>query len=242
MKFRSAKIIDAVILSFLAFSIPILLLICFWCWSIITVFVIICVVALLFRYNSYVELGDMDLKLVKWLIRKNRIIPYSVIIGVEYGDIFFLPNIWMWHSIYTKEWETIEIWYIFHHKIFKQILTEKLLLNKNMADWNIFPFYKWWCIRLDKEFLFVLKNYLGEESTLTIKYSDIVWIEVVVLSENSENDGCCYIKLKNQKFKEAFYGIQDCHAFVDALKSKWINAYFVSSDEIISDLKDEDLY
>lgn len=245
MKFRSAKIIDIVVLSFLIFLIPMLLLIFFlvefWYWNIIMGLVIICIIAILFRYNSYVELGDMELKLVKSL-KKDRIIPYSEIAGVDFWKIFFLPNIWMWHSIYTKEWETIEIWYIFHYKIFKQMITEKLLLNKNIDGWNTFLSNEWWFIRLDEESLFVSKNRFGEKSTLTIKYSDIVWIEVVILSENFENDGCCYIKLKNQKFKEAFYGIQDCQAFVNALKMKWINACFVSSDEIISDLKDEDLY
>lgn len=72
-----------------------------------------------------------------------------------------------------------------------------------------------------------------------ISYLNIEKIEIVILSEN---DSCFYIKLKNQQLKEAFYWLKDWNAFMNALKMKGINAHFVSSDKMITDLKDEDLY
>lgn len=253
MKFRSKKIINGGIIAFwilLIFG----LLIDVWTRYLFIWAIVICIVLLIYWYNNYIELDDVSIKQLKCnlFFQKNvHEMPYKDIVQMQFGKnrTFSSEDVWEErHFLTSVSWEIMEIGKLLNFKKFKNELEGKQYLmvqyvwDDVVQNWNTFTSYEWWFIRLAEESLFISKNHLGEKNILTIKYSDIMWIEVVILSENSENDGCCYIKLKDQKFKEAFYGIQDCHAFVDALKSKWINAYFVSSDEIISDLKDEDLY
>ena len=90
-------------------------------------------------------------------------------------------------------------------------------------------------IKLTADTIIIVQN----RKISKFKYFDVEEIEIVKFEDN---DACIYIKLKNKKLKEAFYWLKDWNAFMNALKMKGINVHFVSSDEIITDLKDEDLY
>lgn len=249
MKFRSKWIIGGSIIAF--FTLFFLgTLINEWTLYIFLLVLVIYIIAIFFWYNNYVELDDNEIIQVKYnlLLKKTiKSISYKDIVKIEFGKNHTLSQADIWedkHYIYSTSWEVLKIWKIFHLKKFKENLDEKKYLmashteNININDWNTFLSDEWF-IKLDNEKMFISKHHDGKYETLNIKYQDIEGIEIVIVEENNT---CIYIKLKNQKLKEAIYWIKDWNSFMNAIKMKWINAYFVSSDEIISNLKEEDLY
>lgn len=249
MKFRSKWIIGGSIIAF--FTLFFLwTLIDMWTLYIFLLVLSIYIIAIFFRYNNYIELDDNEIKRNKYslLFKKTiKTISYKDIVKIEFGKNHTLSQVDVWeheHHIYSASWEVLKIWKIFHLKKFKEILDEKKYLiasyteNINTNNWNTFLSNEW-LIKLDNEKMFISKCHDGKSETLNIKYQDIEQIEVVIVEKDNT---CIYIKLKNQKLKEAFYGLKDWNAFMNAIKQKWINTHFVSSDEIISDLKEEDLY
>jgi len=249
MKFRSKWIIGSSIIAF--FTLFFLgTLIDMWTLYIFLLVLAIYIIAIFFRYNNYIELDDDGITQVKYnlLLKKTiKTISYKDIAKIEFGKNHTLSQVDVWedkHYIHSASWETIKIWKIFHLKKFKEILDEKKYLiasyteNINTNNWNTFLSNEW-LIKLDNEKMFISKCHDEKSETLNIKYQDIEQIEVVIVEKDNT---CIYIKLKNQKLKEAFYGLKDWNTFMNAIKNKWINAHFVSSDEIISDLKEEDMY
>lgn len=208
--------------------------------------IILSIVGLIYRYNNYILLDNFWIKQVKTNIlfqKEINIIKYSEIVETHFERNNRLNKN---HYISSSSWKIITIWKIFHFKKFKKILEEKrLLIDKYIWDiesyntLNTFLSNEWWFVNLEKEKIFISKYHDWKHSTLSIKYQDIEQIEIVTLEKNNT---CFYIKLKNQKFKETFYGLKDWDAFMNAIKSKWINVFFVSPDKTISDLKEEDLY
>ena len=213
--------------------------------------IITSIVLIIYRYNNYTLLDD------EWITQiKQKLLSPKTSTTITYKDILEIHfernnrlsevDVGKDHYISSTSWKVITIWKIFHFRKFKKTLEEKrLLMNKNIWNikafdtWNIFLSNEWWFIKLEKEKILISKYHDWKHSTLSIKYQDIEQIEVVIVEEDNT---CIYVKLKNQKLKEVFYGIKDWNAFMNAIKIKWIPAYFVSSDEIISDLKEEDLY
>ena len=261
MKFRSKWIIGSSIIAF--FTLFFLgTLIDMWTLYIFLLVLAIYIIAIFFRYNNYIELDDDRITQVKYnlLLKKTiKTISYKDIAKIEFGKNHTLSQVDVWedkHYIHSASWETIKIWKIFHLKKFKNILDEKrylmtqCIINNDIIKWekyshipnifggNTFISYEWF-LKLDNEKMVISKNYDWKYKIFNIKYQDIDEIEVVIVEEDNT---CIYIKLKNQKLKEVFYGIKDWNAFMNAINNKWINAHFVSSDEIISDLKEEDLY
>lgn len=210
----------------------------FW---ILTIYLI----AVVFRYNSYIELTDEEIVQVKYnlLLKKIvKIIPYRDIFYMEFGKNHTLSQVDVskcGHYIYWTVWEdieTIKIWKIFHLKKFKEILNEKKCLM--ISYWKVFPSYKWF-VKIDNEKILISKIHNKKQEILDIKYKDIEQIEVVIIEEDN---ACIYIKIKNQQYKDAVYGLKNWNKFMNAIKQKWINTHFVSPNKIISNLKEEDLY
>lgn len=261
MKFRSKSIItDSIII----FRILLLLMVGVEDWTLpIIIWVLaVYIIALIFWYNNYIELDDICITQYKcnYLFKKSITkILYKDIAQIEFGKNHTLSSEDVWndsHYITSLSWDIMKIRKIFHLKRLKKILSEKKYLmtqywniyssdevwDINIKDWETFYSNEWWFINLNKETILISRYHDWKHDTLNIKYANIKQIEVVILWDISDSNGCCYLKLKDQDLKEAFYGIKDCNAFMNALKIKGINAHFVSSDEIITDLKDEDLY
>lgn len=255
MKFRNKSIINcSIIIWFILLILGLfidldILILYIFIW-----FIVIFLIAFVFRYQNYIELDDISITQTKYniLLKKTiTTIQYKEIINIQLGTNHTLSSLDVWeekHHIESTSWKSIEIWKIFHFKEFKNTLEEKKYLMAmstweiGWEKWEIFTFREGWYLKLwDKE-MFISKDHNWTHKTLSIQYPDIEQIEIVILSEFSDNDWCFYTKIKNQKLKEAFYGLNNCNSFLDSLKKKWINAKLVPSDEIISDLKEEDLY
>lgn len=263
MKFRTKWIIKATIIIFLILLLILVYIETISPWDKLQInlkdplqdiffgIIILSIIGFIYRYNNYILLDNLWIKQIKTNIlfqKKINIIKYSEILETHFERNNRLSSVDVNkdHYISSASWKIITIWKIFHFKKFKKILEE----NRMIADkyiWNTesyntlntFLSNEWWFVNLEKERIFISKYHDWKHSTLNIKYQDIEQIEVVTLEENNT---CFYIKLKNQKFKEAFYWLKDWNAFINAIKLKWITAFFVSPDEIISDLKEEDLY